>query len=111
MRQEGNYIGYQPWACGFQRLTSSGSIGDAGKPIAVYGFSILSGSTAAIPYLINGAAYNSGAQGFRLGPVVASQANVVSIPAPVMLPNGAAVSFDANTTEVTVFYVQMSVTS
>lgn len=104
-------MGYFQNVCGFQRLTSSGVVSDSGKPILVAGFGVLSGATAAIPYFRNGTGAASDTIAFRAGPVTASQANVVSIPMPVMLPGGCYVSFDANTTEVTVFYILQSVTS
>ena len=83
---------------------------DSGKPILVYGFGILSSGAAAVPYFNNGTA-SSNTIAFRAGPTTASQASVVSIPAPVMFNSGCYVSFDANTTEVTVFYVLQSVSS
>lgn len=104
-------MGYAPYSCGFQRLTSSGVVSDSGKPILVAGFSILSGATAAVPYFRNGTGAGTDTIAFRGGPVTASVANVVSIPMPVMLPGGCYVSFDANTTEVTVFFILQSVTS
>jgi len=98
-----------PWNCGSQRLTSSGAVSDASKPILIYGYAILSAATAAVPYFLNGT--SSSAINFRAGPTTASQASVVSIPAPLMMPTGCYVSFDANTSEVTVFYSLQSVTS
>lgn len=103
-------MGYFQNVCGFQRLTASGVVSDSGKPILIAGFAILSGSTAAVPYFLNGAS-GSAPIAFRGGPVTGSVGNVVSIPMPVMLPAGCYVSFDANTTEVTVFYILQSTTS
>jgi len=103
-------MGYLPYQCGFQRITSSGSISDAGKPILVCGYSILSGATAAVPYFNSGTS-TSNTLGFRPGPITGSVGNTNSLPLPVMFPSGLYVSFDANTTEVTVFYILQSVTS
>jgi hypothetical protein len=97
-------MGYLPYACGYQRLAASGVVSDSGKPILIAGFSILSGATAAVPYFNNGTAA-SNALAFRPGPVTVSTGNTVSLPMPVSFPGGCYVSFDANTTEVTVFYI------
>lgn len=101
-------MGYFQNVCGKQRITTSGAISDSGKPILIAGYSLLSGATAAAPYFLDGT--SSSTQAFR-GQGVASTASVVSIPMPVMFPTGCYVSFDANTTEVTVFYILQSVTS
>lgn len=90
--------------CGFQRLTSSAVVSDSGKPILIAGYSILSGASAAVPYFNSGTAA-SNTLALRPGPVTASVGNTISLPLPVMFPTGCYVSFDANTTEVTVFYV------
>ena len=103
-------MGYFQNVCGFQRLTSSGVVSDSGKPILIAVFGILSGATAAVPYFLNGSS-GTAPIAFRAGPVIASVANVVSIPMPVMLPSGCYVSFDANTTEITVFYILQSTSS
>ncbi len=97
-------MGYIPFSCGFQRLTTSGIVSDSGKPILIAGFGVESGATAAKPYVMNGTAQTSPAA-FELGPVTASVGNIVSIPMPVALPNGCYVSFDSNTTAVTIFYI------
>ena len=101
-------MGYTQNVCGYARLSTSGAVGDSGKPIAIAGYSVFSSSTAAVPYMLNGGA--SGALAWRL-PGTASIAVESSKPIPVMLPNGCYVSFDANTTEVSVYYYQQSVTS
>lgn len=98
--------------CGKQRLTTSGVVSDSGKPILIAGYGIESGATAASPFFAEGAAAPAtGNTGFRPGPVTASQGNVVSLPLPVMFPTGCYVSFDANTTAVTVFHILQSVTN
>lgn len=92
--------------CGYKRLTSSGTVGDAGRPIDIAGVSVLSGGTAAIPYFVNGANNNAGTDvSFRVGGTISTEV-VSAIPLPVRLPAGCYVSFDANTTAVTVFYIQ-----
>ncbi len=105
-------MGYQPnYCCGYKRLSASGTVSDAGKPILIAGYSILSGSTAAVPYFNEGAALSGSSIAFRPGPVTVSVGNTISLPLPVMFPTGCYVSFDANTTEVTVFYILQSVTN
>lgn len=91
--------------CAFKRLTASGVIGDSGQPIDVAGYSVISGGTAAQPTFMNGTAATAPAV-FVPGPITISQANVASLPLPVRFPSGCFVSFDANTTVVTVFYIQ-----
>lgn len=103
-------MGYIPYSCGFQRLTSSGVVSDAGKPIILAGWTVLSGATAAIPYFNNGAALVGSSLGFR-GDGVGSVNQTTAVNLPVMFPNGCFVSFDVNTTEVTVFYVLQSTSS
>lgn len=103
-------MGYQPYSCGFQRLTTSGVVSDLGKPILVCGYGVESGGTAAFPAFNNGTASTSACV-FRPGPITISSGNVVSLPLPVMFPLGCYVSFDGNTTAVTVFYILQSVTS
>ncbi len=98
---------YSADRCGAVRLSSSGVVGDSGIPILIAGFSILSGATAAVPYFNNGTSA-SNVLLLRPGPVTASVGNTVSLPLPVMFPKGCYVSFDANTTEVTVFYIQQA---
>ena len=101
-------MGYFQNVCGKLRLTGSGVISDSGKPILIAGYSLLSGATAATPYFLDGTPTSTIA--FR-GQGLASTGSVVSIPMPVMFPTGCYVSFDANTTEITVFYILQSVTS
>jgi len=96
--------------CGFQRLTASGVVSDSGKPILIAGYAIESGGTAAKPYFMNGTVQTA-AVAFQPGPITASNGNVQSLPLPVMLPSGCYVSFDGNTTAVTVFYVLQSTTT
>lgn len=104
-------MGYQPYSCGYKRLTSSGTVSDTGKPILIAGYVVLSGGTAAIPYFRNGIGQSTDDVAFR----GQGSANIaVTSPVatlPVMLPGGCYVSFDANTTEVSVFYILQSVTN
>lgn len=89
----------------FTRLSSSGVIGDSGQPIDMYGYAILSGGTAAAVTFKNGVDA-TGAAAFQGGPITVSQSNVLSLPAAVRFPKGLYVSFDANTTSVSIFWVQ-----
>lgn len=102
-------MGYLPYSCGFQRLTASGTVSDAGKPILISGVAVTSGATVAVPYILNGAA-GTAAIAFRCDGAAAT-ARTTAFHLPPMLPSGCYVSFDANTTEVTVFYVLQSVTT
>lgn len=99
--------------CGWQRLTSSGIVSDSGKPIVICGYNTESTSGgAASPYFLNGSS-GTGTLAFRTDNSQggASQSRTVVLAnLPVMLSNGAYVSFDANTAAVTVFYILQSVT-
>lgn len=101
---------YMNQACGFQRLTTSGVVSDSGKPIIISGVSIESGGTLAVPTLFDGTAA-TGSHAVKLGSSIVSTANVIPINIPLMFPLGCYVSFDANTTAVTVFFTLQSVTS
>jgi hypothetical protein len=106
-------MGYEPYSCGWVRLTASGNVSDAGKPVLISGLGVESaGVTAASPYFNNGSASVPGTVVFRPGPNTISQGNT-TIPAclPVMFPTGCYVSFDATTTAVSVFFILQSVTS
>lgn len=105
-------MGYLPYASGWVRLTASGQVSDAGKPILICGYGIESGGTAAQPYFNNGGALAGSTIVFRPGPITISQGNVNSLSQyPVMFQNGCQVSFDANTTAVSVFFILQSVSS
>jgi hypothetical protein len=99
-----------PYTCGFVRLTASGAVGDAGKPVSILGYNFDSGGTAANPYFINGTTTVSAgnALAFRAGGgVISSTSPQQSVGQfPVTLPLGCYVSFDANTTAMTVFYFE-----
>jgi hypothetical protein len=105
-------MGYQPYMCAPVRLTTSGDVSDAGKPVLICGYGVESGATAAQPVFRNGAYASTGAAVFTPGPITVSQGNVGQLAIlPVMFTTGCNVSFDANTTAVTVFYILQSVTS
>lgn len=104
-------MGYQPWMCGAVRLTASGQVSDAGKPVLICGYGVESGATAAQPVFNNGAQLAGSQIVFTAGPVTVSQGNINTFKWPVMFPGGCQVSFDANTTAVTAFYILQSVTS
>jgi hypothetical protein len=91
--------------CGFTRLTSSGIVGDSGKSVDVYGWTVESGGTAAAPYIKNGTAVSSPAV-TGMGPNTISQANHQDRSVPFRCPLGCFVSFDTNTTAVTIFWGQ-----
>jgi len=104
-------MGYTPYSCGYQRVTASGAIGDAGKPVLLCGYGVESGGTAAQPYFNNGGALAGSDVAFRPGPITVSQGNVNAMGLPIMFPKGLWISFDANTTAVTAMYVLQSVTT
>lgn len=89
-----------------QRLAASGVIGDSGKAIDVVGYTIKSGATAAVPYFINGTAA-TGTVGWQDQARVVSTEQSIALAYAVRMNKGLYVSFDANTTAVTVFYRQM----
>lgn len=99
-----------PYSSGFVRLTASGVIGDSGKAQLISGYCMDSGGTAANPYFVNGASTVSAGNGIVFkagGGVVSNSSGQQSVgQLPVSFPLGCYVSFDANTTAVTVFYVQ-----
>ena len=88
------------------RLSSSGVVGDSGKAVDLVGYTIKSGGTAAVPYFINGTAA-SGAVAWQDQARVVSTEQSIPLAYAIRFPLGCYVSFDANTTAVTVFYRQM----
>lgn len=95
--------------CGFTRLTTSGAVSDSGKAILVCAVVVESGGTAAYPFLNNGTAVPTvAANCFPIGPNTISQPNVEAFNYPVMFNSGCYVSFDTNTTAVTVHYILQS---
>lgn len=89
----------------FKRLSSSGQVADAGKAIDIVGYTIKSGSTAAVPYFINGS--STGTLAWQDQARATSSEQSISLAYRVRLDQGCYVSFDANTSAVTVFYQQM----
>lgn len=92
----------------FQVLAASGVVGDSGKPIDVFGINVLSGGTAAAPYLKNGTGVSSPTVQ-QVGPCTVSAPNSFGMAGggtSVRFQNGCYVSFDANTTNVTIYYIQ-----
>ena len=87
-------------------LSSSGSVGDAGKAVDIVGYVIKSGGTAAVPYFINGS-NGSGTLYFQDQARAVSTSQSIGLAYRVRFPGGCYVSFDANTTAITVFYQQM----
>src|ERR1700761_844396 len=99
-----------PFVSGFVRLTQSGNVGDAGKAQYIAGYNFDSSATAGNPYFVNGSSTVSPNNSivFRGGAGVASGTAPKQAlgQLPVTFPLGCYVSFDANTTAVSVFYVQ-----
>lgn len=98
----------QPFVSGYAALTASGVVGDSGKAQWISGYTFLSGGTIAQPYFRNGTGAAGDVTVFKGGAGTASAwSGMQSVgQLPVAFPNGCYVSFDANTTAVTVFYVQ-----
>ena len=93
---------------GWKRLTASGVVGDSGKAQWIAGYSVESGAGgAAIPYFINGTG-TTGTIVFRgSGGATSSGGTIQQVgQLPVSFYSGCYVSFDANTTAVSVFYTQ-----
>lgn len=90
------------------RLAASGVVGDSGKAVDVVGYTIKSGSTAALPYFLNGISAAAPATlGWQDQGRAVSTEQSIALAYPVRLSAGCYVSFDANTTAVTVFYRQV----
>lgn len=91
----------------FTRLTTSGAVGDVAKPVDVVGYSISSKGTAALPSFLNGSTQANAVFGWAdQGRAVGSE-QTIGLAYRVRMPKGCWVSFDANTSNVTVFYQQM----
>ena len=95
-----------PYTAGWTRLTSSAVVGDSGLPVCIQGYILESGATASTTtYIMNGTGASS-PPAIRLGGGVA---NAASVPGtigqfPTTLASGAYVSFDSNTSAVTIFW-------
>src|SRR4051812_20729071 len=99
--------GFPGNVCGFQRVTSSGVIGDSGKPIVLTGYSVdASAGGVTTPIFYNATSADAANVAFKATTVAAaSQSSTNSLPFPVMLGRGCYVGFDANTAAVTIFYI------
>jgi hypothetical protein len=96
-----------PYSSGWTRITSSGIVGVSGKPLLFSGYTFESSGTAGIPYFNSGTAASNVLSFRGGGGVVNGGSQVQSVgQLPAMYPTGLYVSFDANTTAVTVFYTQ-----
>lgn len=99
-----------PFCSGFVRLSASGSVGDVGKAQYISGYVFDSGGTAGAPFFVNGSTTVSAGNSLVFkagGGVISGTSNIQSVgQLPVTFPLGCYVSFDANTTGMTVFYVQ-----
>ena len=92
--------------CSWVRLTTSGVVGDSGKAVDVLGYTIKGGATLAQPSFLNGAA-TTAPLAWADTPRAVSLESSQALAFPIRLAAGCYVSFDANTTAVTVFYRQM----
>jgi hypothetical protein len=95
-----------PYTAGWTRLTSSGVVGDSGQPVSVQGFIVESGATASLGTMIYNGTSSLGTAAIRLGGSIINGASAATTTGqfPTTLASGAYVSFDANTTAVTVFW-------
>jgi hypothetical protein len=89
------------------RLNASGAVGDVGKAVDLVGYAIKSGGTAAVPYFLNGSTQANAAFGFGDQARAVSTEQTIALAYRVRFPLGLWVSFDTNTTAITVFYQQM----
>lgn len=92
---------------GFKLFAASGSIGDVGKPVAIYGYNIKSGGTAGVLTIFNGTSSVAGAGTFawdETGTINVSKS--FPLGCGVVLPAGGYASFDAGVTGATIFYRQ-----
>jgi hypothetical protein len=90
----------------FKRLSSSGNVSDAGKAIDIVGYTIKSGGTAAVVSFLNGQATTAPLAWADQARAVSTEQSI-ALAYRVRLDQGCYVSFDGNTTAVTVFYQQM----
>lgn len=86
-------------------ITTSGVVGDSGKPQALYGYAFKSSGTAGVLSLFNGTS--------SLGSIVwddtgiISTTKVVPLGAGIVFSSGLAASFDGNVTKATFFVRQV----
>jgi hypothetical protein len=99
-----------PFVSGFVRLTVSGVVGDSGKPQWISGYNFDSGGTIGNAYFVNGSSTVSAGNGIVCkagGGVINTTSPQQTLgQLPVAFPLGCYVSFDANTTAISVFFVQ-----
>ena len=94
------FIGFGP-EVGYKVFTTSGAFGDSGKAQVIYAWKVLSGGTLAQPCIYDGT--SSLGVGALPHQGVASQWTNDNLGVGVVLPSGAFVSFDGNTTKVMVY--------
>jgi hypothetical protein len=90
----------------FKRLSASGSVGDSGKAVDIVGYTIKSGGTAAVVSFLNGTGLTSPLAWADQARALSAEQSI-ALAYRVRMDQGCFVSFDANTTNVTVFYQQM----
>lgn len=90
---------------GYQRITSSGVIGDANKPIALYGYIFKSGGTAGNPTFSNGNSTTNTVVFDATGTI--SSTIVQPLPAAITFPLGLYITVDTNTTYIVAIYRQV----
>lgn len=90
---------------GTKQLTASGEVGQAGKPIRIYAFSVLSGGTAGTSTLKNNGA--SGTTLFTYTCAVVSTDNIFNLgTAGMLFPLGCYWTKDTNSTDAKFHYTQ-----
>ena len=99
-------FGFPPDVASYQRITTSGLIGDSGKPIDIVGYSINSGATAGVATFRNGPT-SGAAVAWADTAVTVSAERTITLAFPVRLNGGCYMSIDGNITALTVFYRQM----
>lgn len=96
-----------PFVSGYSKLTTSGAVGDSGKAQWISGYAVQSAATAAQPYFRNGTGAATDTTVFQAAGSTANAWSNQSVgQLPLVFPGGCYISFDANTTAVTVYYVQ-----
>ena len=91
----------------FTRLTASGAVGNAGKPVDIVGYSIGSKLAAGVVAFLNGSTQGNGIFGWADQGRVAASEQTIGLAYRVRMPLGCWVSFDSNVSNCTVFYQQM----
>lgn len=91
---------------GYQRISADSVIGDSGNPIALYGWSLLSGATAGLVIFRNGTS-GSGTEVMRDTGTINEEVQFSLGGVGVVFPDGLYVDIDANVTGIAVFYSQL----